>query len=83
MRLIASLAVAISAAVICAKSFFSSTSRSDTVKRASSSISCFSRSILSAPANSASSTRCDACGCSFCAGAPVISGDIIAISRSR
>ena len=40
MRLMASLAGAISAAVICAKSFFSSTSRSDTVKRASSSISC-------------------------------------------
>ena len=38
-RLIASLARAISAAVICAKSFFCSTSRSDTVRRASSSIS--------------------------------------------
>ena len=34
-RLMASLAAAISAAVICAKSFFCSTSRSDTVSRAS------------------------------------------------
>ena len=74
---------AISAAVIWAKSFYSSTSRSETVKRASSSISCFSRSIFSAPWNSASSTRCDACGSLASAGAPVISGDIMAISRSR
>ena len=58
MRLIASLACAISAALICAKSFFCSTSRSDTVKRASSSISRSSGGFLSfMPANSASCTR--------------------------
>ena len=58
MRLIASLACAISAALICAKSFFCSTSRSDTVRRASSSISRSSGGFLSfMPENSASCTR--------------------------
>ena len=57
-RLIASLACAISAALICAKSFFCSTSRSDTVRRASSSISRSSGGFLSfMPENSASCTR--------------------------
>ena len=57
-RLIASLAAAISAAVICAKSFFCSTSRSDTVRRASSSISLLLLGLSSMPENSASCTRC-------------------------
>ncbi len=55
---IAALAAAISAAVICAKSFFCSTSRSDTVSRASSSTSDVSSSRLSSPPNSASWMRC-------------------------
>ena len=62
-RLIASLAGAISAAVICAKSFFCSTSRSDTVRRASSSTSRSSGGFLSfMPENSASCTRCAPAG---------------------
>ena len=56
-RAIASFACAISAAVICAKSFFCSTSRSETVSRASIS-SCSSRSGWFMPAKSASWMRC-------------------------
>src|SRR5262245_31917068 len=57
-RLMASLAAAISAVVICAKSFFCSTSRSDTVRRASSSSCGGLRSVSPIPASSASWTRC-------------------------
>ena len=56
-RRIASLAAAISALVICAKSFFCSTSRSDTVMRVSSSISRSFFSLSSRPENKASCTR--------------------------
>ena len=54
---IASLAAAISAAVICAKSFFCSTSRSDTVRRASISTSVVLLASFR-PENSASWMRC-------------------------
>ena len=57
-RLIACLAAAISTVVICAKSFFCNSSRSDMVRRASTSISGSLRSCSRKPANSASSTRC-------------------------
>ena len=64
-RVIASLAAAISAAVICAKSFFCSTSRSDTVRRASSSTSGFVLARASSPENSASWMRCAPGGGAF------------------
>ncbi len=59
---IACLASAISAADICAKSFFSSTSRSDTVSRASISTSFFSCGTCFSFLNMASSTRLAAGG---------------------
>ena len=83
MRLIASLACAISAALICAKSFFCSTSRSDTVRRASSSISRSSGGFLSfMPENSASCTRL-APACGGCGAAAGACGESIASSLSR
>src|SRR5262249_38574390 len=62
MRLIAMRAAAISSAVICAKSFFCSSSRSDTVKLKSSSTSRSSGLSFCASENSASCTRVAAGG---------------------
>ena len=81
-RAIASLAAAISAALIWAKSFFCSTSRSDTVRRASNSISRLSGAAWSpSPANRASCTRCD--NALLSAEVTGACGIIIAIMRSR
>jgi len=80
-RFIASLAHAIAAVVICAKSFFCRTSRSETVSRASISVSRSLRSLSSSPENSASCTRV-APACGGCGGADGACGSIIANSWS-
>ena len=82
MRAIASLARAISAADIWAKSLLCSTSRSDTVRRESISISrSASFSLSLRPENSASWMR-EEPACGFC-GAVCTCGSIIAMSWSR
>ena len=78
-RFIASFAAAISALVICAKSFFCRISRSDTVMRVSSSISRSFLSLSSRPENSASCTRV-APACGGCGGPDGACGSIIANS---